>query len=227
MSEKVIAMIPARMGSQRLKRKNLRTINGMTLIEWAIVRCKRANVFDEIFINSEATEFQEYAKKHGISFYHRPSALGNNTATSEDFVKDFLTTVDCKSLVQVHSITPLLTATEIQAFVKYCNTRPEVDTVLSCIEDQIEVAYLGEPINFNTTEKTNSQNLTPVQRLTWAISKWDTTTFLSAVEAGQTGTYSGSIGYFPCSAMSGFPIKTRSDLEICKALFELSANHET
>ena len=56
-----IAMIPARMGSQRLKQKNLRTLAGLPLITHAIRKCKAAHVFDEIWVNSEHERFGEIA----------------------------------------------------------------------------------------------------------------------------------------------------------------------
>jgi CMP-N-acetylneuraminic acid synthetase len=58
-----LAMIPARMGSQRLKQKNLRELGGIPLITHAIRKCIDAGVFDETWVNSEHTAFGEIAKK--------------------------------------------------------------------------------------------------------------------------------------------------------------------
>ncbi|MHA2123645.1 MAG: cytidylyltransferase domain-containing protein, partial [Promethearchaeota archaeon] len=52
-------MIPARMGSQRLKQKNLQEINGIPLIVHAIRKSIAAHVFDEIWVNSEHPKFGE------------------------------------------------------------------------------------------------------------------------------------------------------------------------
>ena len=87
----LIAMIPARMGSQRLKQKNLRKINGVTLIAHAIRKAKAAGVFDEIWVNSEHPTFGDIASQEGVFFHRRPDVLASNTATSEDFVYEFLT----------------------------------------------------------------------------------------------------------------------------------------
>ena len=59
----VLAMIPARMGSQRLKRKNLRELGGVPLIIRAIRKCLAAGVFDEVWVNSEHPTF--YLKRSG------------------------------------------------------------------------------------------------------------------------------------------------------------------
>ena len=48
-----IAMIPARMGSQRLQKKNLAPLKGVPLIVHAIRKCREAGVFDRIIVNSE------------------------------------------------------------------------------------------------------------------------------------------------------------------------------
>lgn len=220
-SERTIALIPARLGSQRLAKKNLRHINGMPLIEWAIVRCKAAGVFDDIVVNSEAEELERFAETHEVSFYKRPATLGSNDATSEDFIADYFDNNECKSVVQIHSITPLLTPNEIKEFVNFCKANPQYDTVLSSVNDQIEVAFQGAPVNFSFNQKTNSQDLVPLQRITWAATKWDRTSFLGAIRDGNVGTYSGEMGFFSCDAMSGYPIKTEYDLQVCNSLFKV------
>ena len=211
-------MIPARLGSQRLERKNLRSFGGLTLLEHAIERCITYKLFDDIYVNSESLVFKKYADKYQISFYKRPKKLGNNFSTSEDFVADFFEKVDCTVLYQIHSITPLLYAEDIRKFVTFCRENSSYDTVLSCINDQIEVAFQNKPINFSFKSKSNSQDLLPMQRITWAATKWTKSKFLESRLGGNTGTYSGNIGLYPVSPFSGLAIKTIEDLRVARAL---------
>lgn len=217
---KVIAMIPARMGSQRLTQKNLRTIRGVPLIVRAIRKCKQAGCFDEIWVNSEDIAFAPIAEAEGVYFHQRPAELGNNQATSEDFVKEFFRAHECERMAQVHSIAPLLTSAEVRDFVQAW-TASSFDVMLSCIHDQIEVAFQNKPVNFTFAEKTNSQDLTPLQRITWSITGWKRSAFLEAAEAGQNATYHGSVGFYPVSSISGHVIKTQSDLDIAEALMNI------
>lgn len=217
---KTIAMIPARMGSQRLKKKNLAPLAGQPLITHAVEKCQASGCFDEIYINSENAEFAAFAQDYGIQFYQRPEELGNSVATSEQFVYDFLKHVDCDLLVQVHSIAPLLSAEEVQSFAESF-IASDADVMLSCIEDQIEVAYQDQPVNFTFAEKTNSQDLKPLQRVTWSITGWRAKSYIAAVEAGGIGTYNGKIAFYPVNAISGHVIKTQQDLDIAEALLKI------
>lgn len=219
MSKKVVAMIPARMGSQRLKQKNLRELDGVPLIVRAVRKCKESSVFDEIWVNSENTAFQKYAEEEGVFFHKRPEELGSNTATSEDFVYEFFKSRDCSHLVQVHSIAPLLSSEEVRNFTKsFING--DYDVFLSAENVQIECAFEGEPINFTYDEKTNSQLLKPVQRITWSITGWKKDVFTDAVEKGKCATYSGRVGYFPVDKMGGLIIKEEQDLMMAEALLK-------
>ncbi len=58
MKKKIIAMIPARAGSQRLKLKNLAIINGKPLVYYAIEAAKKSKVFDKIVLNSDSDLFR-------------------------------------------------------------------------------------------------------------------------------------------------------------------------
>jgi len=215
-----IAMIPARMGSQRLKKKNLREVGGVPLIARAIRKCKQADVFDEIWVNSEHTAFGEIAEQEGVRFHQRPAALANNTATSEQYVHEFFKTHPCERMFQVHSIAPLLTAGQVAGFVR-AMVEGDCDVFLCCTHEQIECAYQDQPVNFTFAEKTNSQELKPIQRVTWSITGWRSAPYVAAFEAGKTATYAGRVGFFPVDRLAGHIIKTEDDLRIAEALLPL------
>ena len=217
---KVIGMIPARMGSQRLKKKNLREIFGVSLIARAIRKCLEADVFDEVWVNSENVAFREIADAENVKFYKRPEVLGDNNTTSEQYISDFLSNESCGYIFQVHSIAPLLTVSEIRGFVQHM-LASDYDALMSCTEIQIECAIKGDPINFTFEEKTNSQDLDPVQRICWSITGWRTQPFLEAYQAGKCATYSGKVGFFPVNSMAGHVIKTEEDLAIAEALYPM------
>ncbi len=217
---KCLAMIPARMGSQRLKQKNLRELAGVPLIARAIRKCKAAGVFDEIWVNSEHPDFGEIALAEGVQFHRRPEALGNNQATSEQFVWEFLEVHPCEFVVQVHSIAPLLTVQDVIGFVGELKTG-QWDCLFSAEPIQIECAYRGQPVNFTFSEKTNSQDLEPVQRISWSITGWRRATYLAAAAAGRCATYAGHVGFFPVNRLAGHVIKTEDDLRMAEALLPL------
>ena len=219
-----IGMIPARMGSQRLAKKNLRELRGVPLITRAIRKCREAGVFDEIWVNSEDEAFEEIAEAEGVRFHERPTELANNVATSEQYVYQFLKTHDCDRLFQVHSIAPLLTAPQVAGFVREMVAK-DYDVLLSCTHEQIECAYRGQPVNFTFAEKTNSQEVDPVQRVSWSITGWRAKTYVEAFEAGETATYAGEkIGFYPVDRLAGHIIKTEEDLRIAEALLDITGD---
>lgn len=217
---KNLAMIPARMGSQRLVRKNLRELDGVPLITRAIRNCQAAGCFDEIWVNSEHPDFGGIAEAEGVHFHQRPEALGNNQATSEDFLAEFLQKHECEVVYQVHSIAPLLSVPDIRRFVSAMD-EGGYDGLLSVEEIQIECAYQDKPVNFTYDEKTNSQDLDPIQRVCWSITAWRRATFLAAAAAGECATYAGTIGYRPINKLAAHVIKTEADFQLAERLLPL------
>jgi CMP-N-acetylneuraminic acid synthetase len=215
-----IAMIPARMGSKRLPKKNLREIDGVPIIALAARKCIQAGIFDEIWINSEHPDFGSIAKSEGVKFHQRPQELGSDSATSEQFVHEFLTKHKCDHLIQVHSIAPLLTAEQVKGFTSYF-AESEYDVLLSIVPEQIECAMNNNPVNFNFNTKINSQELDPIQRITWSITGWKADTYLDAFNKNKCATYSGKVGFYPIDRLAGHIIKREEDLMIAQALYPL------
>jgi CMP-N-acetylneuraminic acid synthetase len=217
---KIVAMIPARMGSQRLKQKNLLPLRGEPVIVHAIRKCFSAGVFDEVWVNSEHDTFGEIAVREGALFHKRPAELANNVATSEQFVAEFLRAHPCDRLFQVHSIAPLLTSAEVRDFVG-AMVKGDYDVMLSVVDEPLEAFCRGEPVNFTFAEKTNGQDLAPIRKVAWSVTGWKSATYLAATDRGECATYAGRIGLQSIGRLGGHVIKTAEDLAICEALFDL------
>ena len=110
-------MIPARLGSKRVPKKNIRLLNNKPLISYVIEAAKEADCFDEIYVNSESELLKELSDNHGIKFYKRSEYLASDKVTNDHFADDFLRNVECDYLVQILPTSPFITPIEIQNFV--------------------------------------------------------------------------------------------------------------
>ena len=62
---KAVAIIPARGGSKRIPRKNIKDFLGKPIIAYSIEAALSSGVFDEAMVSTDDEEIAEVAKKHG------------------------------------------------------------------------------------------------------------------------------------------------------------------
>ncbi len=75
---KIIAVIPARGGSQRIKGKNIRDFCGQPIISWSIEAAKRTNLFDQVVVSTDEPKIAEIAKQMGADVpFVRPAELAD------------------------------------------------------------------------------------------------------------------------------------------------------
>jgi CMP-N-acetylneuraminic acid synthetase/quercetin dioxygenase-like cupin family protein len=217
---KVIAMIPVRMGSQRVKNKNLRLINGKPLVKYILESTIAADVFDEIYINSEADVFDTIANESSVKFYKRSEYLASNEATNDDFALDFINNVECNVIIQLLATSPFISPDEIRKFVNDM-IENNYDTLISVKNEQIECVYDEKPINFVQKEKTPpSQSLIPIQAYACGLMGWRSETFKSNIEKYDSAYHGGdgNIGFFTLHGYSTVDIDTEDDFAIAEAV---------
>ena len=78
---KKVALIPILLGSTRIPDKNLALVDGYPMVFYVARACKQANMFDEIYINSEHKVFERVAAMLGVKFYHREPSHGGSACT--------------------------------------------------------------------------------------------------------------------------------------------------
>ena len=213
-------MIPARLGSTRVKNKNLRLINGKPLIQYIIDSAKKSKYLDEIYINSEAKIFEEISKNNKINFYKRNKELSTNTATNDDFTLDFFNSVKCDILIQLLPTSPFISSDEIDSFIEKM-INDQYDTMISIKNIQIESIYKNKPINFNQKENSPpSQNLEPIKAYACGIMGWRPENFNNNIKKYSSGYHGGDgkIGYYELKGFSVVDIDNEEDFILAESI---------
>ena len=73
-----VAIIPARAGSKRLRRKNVRVFLGKPMLAWTIEIAFESGRFDEVIVTTEDDAFGALAEDHGATWLRRPQALAGD-----------------------------------------------------------------------------------------------------------------------------------------------------
>lgn len=209
----IIAMIPARLGSKRIKNKNLRLLDGKPLVCHVADKAKQAGIFDKIYVNSEADVFANLCKEYGVEFYKRDAELASDTATNDTFVLDFIKNVPCEIIIQINPTSPLISVNDIQQFVKMM-INGNYDTLHSVIKEQIEGLFQNRPLNFDPLSKMpRSQDLEPIMLFSSGIMGWRVSNYYHNIEKYGAATYGGDgkIGYFTLQGFSTIDIDNEED----------------
>lgn len=225
---KIIAMIPARLGSQRIPKKNLRLLAGKPMISYVIETALQSGVFDEVYVNTEADIIGEVAIKYGAKFYKRPKEFATNTSGNDDFAYDFIKNTDGDILIQILPTSPLLTIEEVRLFVSEM-IKNEYDTLISVIDHKIACIYDGKPVNFKLLEPhISSQLMTPIQSYATVLMGWKYERFKLSMEKFGFA-YHGSdskIGYFPLKGLSEIDIDEEKDFQLAEVALQYKNNKE-
>ena len=83
-----IAIIPARGGSKRIPRKNIKLFHGKPMIAYSIEAAKKSGCFDKIIVSTDDQEIADVAVQYGAEVpFLRPADLADDFATTLDVMQ--------------------------------------------------------------------------------------------------------------------------------------------
>jgi len=222
----IYAMIPARLGSTRLKLKNLALINNEPMIKYSIDAAKKSNVFDNIFVNSDSEIFSKIASRYSVNFYQRDIELGSSKTKSDEVVYDFFKShSDADIVVWVNSIAPFQTADEISSVVKHF-IKHDLDSLITVVESQVHCDFQKYPVNYNIDEVfSQTQDLESVYPFAYSLMMWKRDSFLKNFQKNGHALMGGDFGTYPVSKLSGMIIKYEEDLLLADAIMRHKASN--
>lgn len=86
-----LAIIPARGGSKRIPRKNIRPFCGKPILAYSIQAALGSGLFDEVMVSTDDPEIAAIAKEYGASVpFFRSAQTANDFATTADVLLEVL-----------------------------------------------------------------------------------------------------------------------------------------
>jgi N-acylneuraminate cytidylyltransferase len=82
-----IAVIPARGGSKRIPRKNIKIFCGKPMIAWSIEAAQQSRIFDHVIVSTDDREIADIAVRWGAEVpFARPAELSDDHTATTDVV---------------------------------------------------------------------------------------------------------------------------------------------
>lgn len=223
----ILAVIPARIGSKRLPRKNILSLCGMPLVSWTINAAKGCKYVDNIFLSTDSQEIADIGFKSGLFVpFLRSKELSGDTALNSEVVLNTIyelerlgKTYDYVLILQPTS--PLRSAEHITMAIEKL-IKENHDAVISVCEAEHHPLWCntlqedGAMLNFINSDIHNkrSQNLPKYYRLNGAIYICDIIKF----KEKKTFFLSSKCSAFIMPQEASVDIDTKIDFEYAKIL---------
>jgi pseudaminic acid cytidylyltransferase len=111
-----IAVIPARGGSKRIPRKNIRMFCGKPIIAYSIVAAQRTGLFDQIVVSTDDEEIASVAREFGATTpFMRPKEIADDFTGTNAVVKHAVAWFNAQSTDVTHACCLYATAPLVRA----------------------------------------------------------------------------------------------------------------
>jgi len=86
----IIALIPARSGSKRVKDKNIKVLNGRPLMSYTITEALESRIFDRVICSTDSNHYAEIASYYGAEVYMRSKKIASSKSPDYLWVKSLI-----------------------------------------------------------------------------------------------------------------------------------------
>lgn len=168
-----IAIIPARGGSKRIPRKNIKLFHGKPIIAYSIENALNSGCFDKVIVSTDDQEIAKVADEYGANVpFMRPASLSDDHATTMDVINHAINWLEdnnyeVNNACCIYATAPFIQTQDLQqGYDKLTNINDNTKFVFSAtsfsfpIQRAIKLSKLGEVSMFSPeNELVRSQDL--------------------------------------------------------------------
>ena len=211
----IVAMVPIKLNSERVKEKNLRPFfDGKPLVQFILEALKGSKRVDEIYVYCSSERIKEYLID-GVKFLKRPDYLDLNTANCNDIIREFMKEVDADYYVVSHATGPFTKSESIDKCIDIVVGSNQYDSAFTVEKIQTFMWENGKPMNFDVDHFPRTQDLPPVYMETsgaFVFPKW------------VFEKYNRRVGVKPClvevEPLESLDIDTEYDMTVAQAIYK-------
>ena len=153
------ALIPLRIGSKGIKKKNIKLIAGKPLCEWAIKAASQSKFIKKIYVSTESEEIANTVSSIGenVQIIKRPQHLASDTASTESVMLHAIRNIDTRHLITIQATSPLLTSEDLDnACSKFLKNG--YDSMLSAVRSKHFIwTDDAKPLNYDPSSRPRRQ----------------------------------------------------------------------
>jgi CMP-N,N'-diacetyllegionaminic acid synthase len=146
-NKKFLAIIPARGGSTRLPKKNLKMLLGKPLVKWTIDDAKKSKILDRIILSTDDSKIKEIGEKSKIEIHHRSPELSSETSLIIDTLYDVSKNNAGFDILYLNPTSPIRQKGLIDTCIKKF-----VDKKFDAVASGIIAKYVKWPTNMKRTQ---------------------------------------------------------------------------
>jgi N-acylneuraminate cytidylyltransferase len=127
----VVALVPARAGSQRVPGKNVRELAGHPLLAYTLAAARASRVFTDVVVSTDSDAIAAVAREYGASVPGlRPVALSGATSPDVDWVVHVMRDRDEEAFSILRPTSPFRTAATIgRAYEQFVELGERIDSL--------------------------------------------------------------------------------------------------
>lgn len=110
-----VAIIPARGGSRRIPRKNIKDFHGKPIIAYSIQTAKASGLFDAVIVSTDDMTIAQIASTFGCMIFLREKRLGLDHVGTQEVMRDALGYINrVTEACCIYPTAPLMTAQDLR-----------------------------------------------------------------------------------------------------------------
>lgn len=134
---KILAVIPARSGSKRIKNKNIKSFLGKEIISYPITELKNSRYIDDIIVSTDSEIIKEIALSYGASVpFMRSKENSDDYSTTYDVVEEVINNLneEFDLVCCVYPTSVFVTSSMLDYAVEKILSDPSASSIVSILE---------------------------------------------------------------------------------------------
>lgn len=161
MSNKVVAIIPIKKNSKRVKKKNFIKINKVPLFEILLRKIKKCD-FDEIYVDSDSKIIKNFCKKNNLKYIKRLPKLALDNANGNDLLNYHSKIIKADYYFQIFITAPLMSVKTINRCIRILKRTRKFDSILTSKSIYSWFWFNKKPVNYQPNILPRSQDAKPI-----------------------------------------------------------------
>ena len=218
-----VAYIPARLGSERVPRKNLRPLGGVPLVAHVARTARLSSLLDRVYTNTESPEIAEASTPTGVETYLRSPALAASHVTTDEILYDFALNIACETIVVINPTAPFLKPETIDGVLRAYFSGPPDATLFTTTRLRRHLIIDGQPGNFAIEGKSpRTQDLQPFDYINFIVFVISRAKVIAEYERKGRCLYASSLAFFPMQGLECHDIDDEDDFLLAELLLRSS-----